>query len=72
MMRADVDRHRAEIVQLRSSLLAVLHGGVVRLVVAEPAIDRLVRARRFWQIDLIETGCLCRAAWSAQRHRAGQ
>jgi len=52
MVHADVDRRGAEVVQLLEQLTAVRHRGVVGLVVADPAIDRFVRADGLAEVDL--------------------
>ena len=59
MMGADVDRHGAEIVQLLEEHAAVFHGGVVAFVVAEPAVDRLVRADAPGKVHIDRDRSLC-------------
>ena len=52
VVRADVDRHRAELGEFGQQLLAVLHVGVVRLVVAEPRPHGLHRRDPLSGVDL--------------------
>src|ERR1035437_5557261 len=52
MMRADVDGHRTEVMQLGQELFAVGHGRKVRFGVTEPAVDGLVDADGLSQVDL--------------------
>ena len=64
VMGADVDGRGREVVQLGQELAAILHGGEVGLVVAEPGADGIVRAEGLGEIDL--DGDLCRRRW--RRH----
>jgi len=52
VMRADVDGGGAEVVQLAQQLLPAGHGGVIRLVEAEPVGDWLKGAGGAREIDL--------------------
>ena len=52
VMGADVDGRGREVVQLGQELAAVLAGGEVDLVVAEPGSDVPVGTERFGQVDL--------------------
>src|ERR1700687_6048601 len=65
VMRAYVNRYRAEIVQLGKQLLAIFHGGVVRFVIAEPAIDWLIGAQRLIEIYLDSDSALRRSGKSS-------
>src|SRR6185436_827074 len=51
MMGADIDRHRAQIVQFAQQLFAVAPGGEIGFVIAEPGIDGLIGADLMAQID---------------------
>ncbi len=52
MMSANVDGIGAEVMQLPQKLAAVLHCCVIRLVVAEPAIDGFEGSLRLGEIDV--------------------
>src|SRR5258708_38550825 len=69
-MRTDVDRHWAQIVQLRQELFAILHCCVVRFVISKPTIDWCVRSLGLREVDLngdrIRIRHLCR-----RMHRGG-
>ena len=52
VMRADVDRNRSKVMKLPEQFRAMAHGSVVGLVVAEPAIDRLIGADGLVEVDM--------------------
>ena len=52
MVGADVDGRGREVVKFGEELAAVLHGGEVGLVVAEPGADGVVGGEGFGEVDL--------------------